>query len=302
MERGTGQERKASPRTVLLVQVVGCCRQAGGDTGSPCFAITGTKAVRPGCRPPGPWQDSAASVSVNPCEPGIRCRAGMAERSTLGLCGARQGLRASFPSRHRQPPHAPVEREAGRFRPGVLAAPGSHPLSPDAGRLPFNAAGGGPGTSRNRLWRRDERQLADELGLAVPAAHFPPATGWWNRSERRAFFRIMRGWGDRPHVSDQATVTLIAATTAGAGLTMPHDDDNGCPLGVKVADDRMDGLASRRGPFRGEWSCTPSPPTYRAIQSGAAPGSFAMPSPTSTRADQQFRVHPRVCPRSTPGS
>ncbi len=74
------------------------------------------------------------------------------------------------------------------------------------------------------------------------------------------FCHITQNWRGRPLVSYQVIVKLIAATTT--GLTIRSDlDENSYPLGVKVSDDQMDGLAIRRDPFHGEWNYTLTPRT-----------------------------------------
>ena len=131
------------------------------------------------------------------------------------------------------------------------------PLYPDARRLLVTADGGGSNSSRNRLWKLELQKLADELGLKVSVAHFPPGTSKWNKIEHRMFCHITQNWRGRPLVSYQVIVKLIAATTTAAGLTIRSDlDENSYPLGVKVTDDQMDGLAIRRDPFHGEWNYT----------------------------------------------
>ncbi len=129
-------------------------------------------------------------------------------------------------------------------------------LYPDAKRLLITADGSN--NSRNRLWKL--QHLADELGLKVSVAHFPPGTSKWNKIEHRMFCHITQNWRGRPLVSYQVIVKLIAATTT--GLTIRSDlDENSYPLGVKVSDDEMDGLAIRRDPFHGEWNYTLTPRT-----------------------------------------
>ena len=136
------------------------------------------------------------------------------------------------------------------------------PLYPDARRLLITADGGGSNSSRNRLWKLEVQQLADELGLAISVAHFPPGTSKWNKIEHRMFCHITQNWRGRPLVSYQVIVKLIAATTTGTGLTIRSDlDDNSYPLGVKVTDDQMETLAIRRNSFHGEWNYTLSPRT-----------------------------------------
>ena len=134
------------------------------------------------------------------------------------------------------------------------------PLYPDARRLLVTADGGGSNSGRNRLWKLELQQLADELGLTVSVANFPPGTSKWNRIEHRMFSHITQNWRGRPLVSYQVIVNLIAATTTGTGLTIRSDlDENSYPLGVKVTDDQMDSLSIRRDAFDGEWNYSLSP-------------------------------------------
>ncbi len=116
--------------------------------------------------------------------------------------------------------------------------------------------------SRNRLWKLELQELADELGLTVSLAHFPPGTSKWNRIEHRMFCHITRNWRGKPLVSYQVIVKLIASTTTRTGLTVRSDlDDNSYPHGVKVTDDQIKDLAIRRNPFHGEWNYSLSPRT-----------------------------------------
>ncbi len=121
-------------------------------------------------------------------------------------------------------------------------------------------AADGSNSSGNRLWKLELQHLADELGLKVSVAHFPP--GKWNKIEHRMFCHITRNWRGRPLVSYQVIVKLVAATTTDAGLTIRSDlNENSYPLGVKVSNDEMDGLAIRRDSFHGEWNYTLTPRT-----------------------------------------
>ena len=134
------------------------------------------------------------------------------------------------------------------------------PLYPDARRLLTTADGGGSNSNRDRLWKLELQQLADELGLTVPVAHFPPGTSKWNRIEHRMFSHITRNRHGRLLVSYRVIVNLIAATTTGTGRTIRFDpDENSYPLGVRVTDNQMESLSIRRDAFHGEWNYGLSP-------------------------------------------
>ncbi len=134
------------------------------------------------------------------------------------------------------------------------------PLYPDASRLLVTADGGGSNSSRNRLWKYELQNLADELGLAISVCHFPPGTSKWNKIEHRMFCHITHNWRGRPLISYQVIVELIAATTTKSGLTLKSDiDDNTYPLGVKVTDKQLEELAIHRHKFHGDWNYTLMP-------------------------------------------
>src|SRR6202046_4778369 len=88
---------------------------------------------------------------------------------------------------------------------------------PIATRLLITADCGGSNGVRLRLWKRELRVLADELGLSITVCHLPPGTSKWNRIEHRLFSFITQNWRGRPLVSYQAIVTLMAATTTDTG-------------------------------------------------------------------------------------
>ena len=128
---------------------------------------------------------------------------------------------------------------------------------PKAQRLFITADGGGSNGSRNRLWKYELQRLADELGLKISVAHFPPGTSKWNKIEHRMFCHITQNWRGRPLLSYEIIVNLIAATTTGKGLTIKSEIDAGAyPLGTKITDEQMAGLSIRRDTFHGEWNYT----------------------------------------------
>lgn len=128
------------------------------------------------------------------------------------------------------------------------------PLYPDATRLLVTADCGGSNGYRTRLWKLELQRLADETGLAIAVHHFPPGTSKWNKVEHRLSSAITQNWRDRPLVSHETVVNLIAATTTRTGLRVHSAlDRDAYPAGVTVADHRL--LRRRGGP--GSHSGTP---------------------------------------------
>src|SRR6516225_4691753 len=126
---------------------------------------------------------------------------------------------------------------------------------PRAGRLLLTADGGGSNGSRNRLWKVALQGLADDLGLSLYVSHFPPGTSKWNKVEHRLFSYITQNWRGKPLVSRQAIVSLIAATTTKAGLTVRAAlDTNVYEAGIKVSDEELAHVRLKPADFHGEWN------------------------------------------------
>jgi len=126
---------------------------------------------------------------------------------------------------------------------------------PRARRLLVTADGGGSNGSRSRLWKVALQGLADELGLPLHVCHFPPGTSKWNKVEHRLFSHITQNWRGKPLVSRQAIVSLIAATTTKAGLTVRAElDTNTYETGIKVSDEELAHVNLKADAFHGEWN------------------------------------------------
>ncbi len=87
---------------------------------------------------------------------------------------------------------------------------------PQARDLLITADGGG--SNGSRLWKVALQELALNLGLAIWVSHFPPGTSKWNKIEHRLFSYITQNWRDRPLVSHEVIISLIANTATQHGL------------------------------------------------------------------------------------
>jgi hypothetical protein len=129
-----------------------------------------------------------------------------------------------------------------------------------ARRLLITADGGGSNGSRPRLWKRELQRLADETGLTIDVCHFPPGTSKWNKIEHRLFSCITQNWRGHPLVSYAVILSLIAATTTAAGLTVESRlDTTTYPKGIEVTTAAMDSSNIERDDFHGEWNYTIRP-------------------------------------------
>ena len=126
--------------------------------------------------------------------------------------------------------------------------------------LLITADGGGSNGARVRLWKWELQRLADETGLAIRVCHLPPGTSKWNKIEHRLFAFITQNWRGKPLLSYAVILSLIAATTTAAGLTVEsYLDTDSYPAGRKVPDAAMATLQLQRDAFHGEWNYTIMP-------------------------------------------
>lgn len=134
---------------------------------------------------------------------------------------------------------------------------------PNAGQLFITADGGGSNGVRNRLWKRELAEFAEESGLKITVSHLPPGTSKWNKIEHRLFSHISMNWKGQPLVSHEVVVGLINATTTAKGLRVKAKLDEGLyPISLKVSDEEIQALPVQRHEFHGEWNYTIIPSLY----------------------------------------
>ena len=132
---------------------------------------------------------------------------------------------------------------------------------PGARALLITADGGGSNSSRNRLWKVELQQLADETRLAIYVRHFPPGTSKWNKIEHRMFCHITQNWRGRPLIDHEVIVNLIGNTTTRAGLTIQATlDKNTYPTGIVVRDCDLRAVNLTPAKFHGkDWNYAINP-------------------------------------------
>jgi hypothetical protein len=124
-----------------------------------------------------------------------------------------------------------------------------------ADSLLITADGGGSNSSRGRLWKYELQKFANETGLTVEVAHFPPGTSKWNKIEHRLFSYISKNWRGKPLVSYQIIVSLIAATKTTKGLKVACEiDDKQYDTGIQISDEQLAELNICPNKFHGEWN------------------------------------------------
>jgi hypothetical protein len=128
-------------------------------------------------------------------------------------------------------------------------------LYPGKKELLITADGGGSNGVRNRLWKKQLQELANETPLTITVAHYPPATSKWNKIEHRLFSFISINWRAKPLTSLEVVLELISHTTTNEGLTVTAlKDSHTYPTGLKVTDEELAALNLLRDSFHGEWN------------------------------------------------
>ncbi len=135
------------------------------------------------------------------------------------------------------------------------------PLYGEASRLLICADGGGSNAYRLRLWKLELGRLAQETGLSITVAHFPPGTSKWNRIEHRLFSHISMNWRGQPLTSHEVVVHLIGATSTRSGLKVQaHRDAASYPKGVGGQRRRPGHRGDPAGPLPRRVELHPHPP------------------------------------------
>lgn len=126
---------------------------------------------------------------------------------------------------------------------------------PKASKLLINADGGGSNGRRNKLWKIQLQEFANEVGMEIHMCHFPPGTSKWNKIEHRMFSYISQNWRGKPLVSYEVIVNLIGSTKTNKGLIIKCELDTGkYETGKKISDFEMNKIDLELDEFHGEWN------------------------------------------------
>lgn len=114
---------------------------------------------------------------------------------------------------------------------------------PKTRELLICADSGGSNAARSRLWKAKLQEFADQSGIAITVAHYPPGTSKWNKIEHRMFSFISLNWKGKPLVNYETVVNLIGATKTRKGLQIKARlDRRSYEKGKKVPDEIIDNL------------------------------------------------------------
>jgi hypothetical protein len=133
-------------------------------------------------------------------------------------------------------------------------------LYPDATSLLILCDGGGSNNSRHYLFKQDLQALADELGLDIRIAHYPPYCSKYNPIEHRMFPHVTRACQGVVFESIELVKELMAGTTTTKGLQVTVKViDKVYETGRKVADDFKKTMRIAFDQFLPQWNYTATP-------------------------------------------
>jgi transposase len=128
-------------------------------------------------------------------------------------------------------------------------------LYPKATKIYINADGGGSNGLKNRLWKSEIQQFANDTGLKIHVSHLPAGTSKWNKIEHRLFSYISINWRGKPLTSLAIIIGLINGTTTTSGLMVTAKlDESEYKTGIKISDEEFEKINLKQYKFHGEWN------------------------------------------------
>ncbi len=115
--------------------------------------------------------------------------------------------------------------------------------------------GGGSNSSRHYIFKQDLQALAEEIGVEIRIAHYPPYTSKWNPIEHRVFPHITRALQGVILTSHQLTKELIETATTKTGLkVMACIFNRVYEKGRKVTEGFKESMRIVRDEHLGQWN------------------------------------------------
>lgn len=126
--------------------------------------------------------------------------------------------------------------------------------------------GGGSNASRHYIFKEDLQKLADELGIEIRIAHYPPYCSKYNPIEHRLFPHVTRACQGVLFTSVELVKQLILKTKTKKGLKVFVDImEQIYQTGRKIADDFKQNMRIIFDDFLPAWNYTAVPANPRVI-------------------------------------
>ena len=119
---------------------------------------------------------------------------------------------------------------------------------------------GGSNNARYYLFKEELQKLADELGIEIRIAHYPPYTSKYNPIEHRLFPHVTRACKGVIFKSVELVNHFIAKTKTSTGLKVVTNIlDKTFETGRKVADNFKQNMRIRFDEYLPQWNYTAIP-------------------------------------------
>lgn len=131
---------------------------------------------------------------------------------------------------------------------------------PGARRILILCDGGGSNPANSHLFQQDLQRLANETGLQIRIAHYPPYCSKHNPIEHRVFPHVTRAWDGVVFESVALVQELIQRTRTRTGLRVTVDIlDRVYEAGRKAAESLKAALKITKDTLLSKWNYTISP-------------------------------------------
>lgn len=134
---------------------------------------------------------------------------------------------------------------------------------PDATEILLLCDCGGSNNARYYIFKQDLQELADELGIAIRIAHYPPYTSKYNPIEHRLFPHVTRACQGVVFSNIEIVKTFISKTKTKMGLLVFTSVlDKVFETGRKVADNFKENMRIQFDDYLPQWNYTAIPAKY----------------------------------------
>lgn len=134
---------------------------------------------------------------------------------------------------------------------------------PDATEILLLCDCGGSNNARYYIFKQDLQELADELGIAIRIAHYPPYTSKYNPIEHRLFPHVTRACQGVVFSNIEIVKTFISKTKTKMGLLVFTSVlDKVFETGRKVADNFKENMRIQFDNYLPQWNYTAIPAKY----------------------------------------
>jgi Rhodopirellula transposase DDE domain len=126
---------------------------------------------------------------------------------------------------------------------------------PEASSLLILADGGGSNSSRHYIFKEDLQKIANEIGIVIRMAHYPPYTSKYNPIEHKLFCHVTKACAGALFSSVALVKELIEKTSPSTGLKVfTSITDKVYKTGRKAQEDFKKNMPLVADDYLGKWN------------------------------------------------